>query len=76
MIKRSDGSRITYDMLVEINRKLMEEIKNKRDLIHSEQFVVMFMGYLTADIPELHVVEPPKILESWDKFKLEMGKKT
>lgn len=46
------------------------------DLVHSEEFVVMFLGYLCADIPELHTLECVKVLESWERFKREMGKVT
>lgn len=41
---------------------------------HSEEFVVMFLGYLTAEIPELHRTPPPQLLVTWDKFKAAMGK--
>jgi hypothetical protein len=46
------------------------------DLVHSEEFVVMFLGFLCADLPELHALECPKVLESWERFKKEMGKET
>ncbi len=44
------------------------------DRVHSECFVVMFLGFLTADTPELHRISPPRLLASWEKFKQEMGK--
>jgi len=46
------------------------------DGCHSEEFVVMFLGYLCAALPELHQFECPKILEAWEQFKTEMGKRT
>lgn len=42
--------------------------------VHSEEFVTMFLGYLAGDTPELHTIRPPRLLESWEKFKREMGK--
>jgi hypothetical protein len=44
------------------------------DLIHSEEFVLMFLGYVCADLPELSFVEIPKMQASWEKFKAQMGK--
>lgn len=41
---------------------------------HSEQFVVMGLGYISAKIPELGLVEAPRILEAWDALKAEMKK--
>jgi hypothetical protein len=40
---------------------------------HSDEFVVMFLGYLVAQTPELHQIESPRILETWYKFKREMS---
>lgn len=51
--------------------RLIDELKNA----HSEEFVVMFLGFLVADTPELQgQFEIPKLLVSWEKFKTEMGK--
>lgn len=43
--------------------------------MHSEEFVVMFLGFVCADLPELRTLECPKMLESWERFKTEMGKR-
>lgn len=45
-----------------------------KDLVHSEESVVMFLGYLTATLPELHAIEAPRMLDAWQSFKREMGK--
>jgi hypothetical protein len=53
----------------------MSEAKTSNHLLdHSEEFIVMFLGYLTAKLPELHRVEPMRIKGAWDDFKREMGK--
>lgn len=44
--------------------------------MHSEEFVVMFLGFACADLPELHTLECPKMLESWERFKVTMGKRS
>lgn len=45
------------------------------DLVHSEEFVVMALGYISANLPELRKVEPPRLLRAWESFKREMGKR-
>jgi hypothetical protein len=46
------------------------------DLKHSEEFVIMFCGYLTAELITLHAIEgTPDILDAWYRFKEMMGKK-
>jgi hypothetical protein len=40
---------------------------------YSEDFVVMFLGFVCADLPELHTLECPKMLESWERFKAVMN---
>lgn len=59
-----------------MNNAIKRVIKQDRDndLKHSEEFVVMFCGYLAADLPELHSLHPGKILASWNRFKETMGK--
>jgi len=54
--------------------ELMAELETFTKTAHSEEFVVMFLGFLCADTPELHQIECPRLLESWEKFKREMGK--
>lgn len=54
---------------------LVDEIDRLSDRAHSEEFVVMFLGFLNGDTPELHAIESPRLLDSWDKFKREMGKR-
>ncbi len=44
------------------------------DLVHSEKFVIMFLGFVCGDLEELHQLECPKILESWNRFKVMMEK--
>lgn len=39
----------------------------------SESDVEMFIGWLSADIPELHNVEIPRLADSWDRFKAKAG---
>jgi hypothetical protein len=52
-----------------------EELIAELENVHSESFVVMFLGFLVADTPELHGdFEIPRLLSSWEKFKKEMGK--
>jgi hypothetical protein len=34
-----------------------------------EAHVREFIGWLSADIPELHTVEVPRLAESWERFK-------
>jgi hypothetical protein len=31
--------------------------------------VLTFLGYLTADIPELHGVHPQRLADAWERFK-------
>lgn len=38
-----------------------------------ESEIRQFLGFLSADIPELHAVEVPKIAESWERFKRTIG---
>jgi hypothetical protein len=40
---------------------------------HSEEFVVMFLGFLMARIPELIAVDQDRLLLTWAAFKAEMG---
>ena len=47
---------------------------DKWQIAHSEEFVVMFLGFVCADLPELHALQCPKVLESWERFKEIMGK--
>jgi hypothetical protein len=75
LIRLRDAGKITFNKQVHlIVTELLERREDQRDLVHSEEFVVMFLGYLCGDIPELHAVECPKFLETWQKFKQEMGK--
>jgi hypothetical protein len=37
----------------------------------AENKAIMFLGYLSAALPELHSVEAPRLLEIWDEFKAE-----
>ncbi len=43
---------------------------------HSNEFVVMFLGYLMAYVHKAKRIdlEQEMLLEAWDKFKAEMGK--
>lgn len=50
-------------------------LKQQIDVAHSEQFVTMFLGFACAYLPELHTLECPRMLEAWQAFKVEMGKK-
>ena len=36
--------------------------------LHREQDIVMFLGWLTAAIPELHNFETPRMLTLWDEY--------
>jgi hypothetical protein len=57
-----------------IQNMTREELIRELQNAHSEEFVVMGLGYITAKVPELHAVECPKILEAWQAYKQEMGK--
>lgn len=41
---------------------------------HSEEFVLMFLGYLAGKVPQLRTVACDHLLKSWEDFKTEMGK--
>jgi hypothetical protein len=41
---------------------------------HSQEFVIMFLGYLTSQIPELRKTHPGSLLRSWAEFQTEMSK--
>jgi hypothetical protein len=45
------------------------------DLVHSEAFVQMFLGYLSGAIPELGKYPPARLLGVWECFKGEMQKR-
>lgn len=45
------------------------------DRVHSDEFVVMFMGFLWADGRIAAGVTQQQMLQSWARFKIEMGKK-
>jgi len=37
--------------------------------VYTESDVLVFIGWLCADTPELHTVEVTKLTESWERFK-------
>ena len=45
------------------------------DGCHSEEFVVMFLGYLHFKVGYPAGTMPNDVLEAWAEFKREMGKK-
>ena len=45
------------------------------DLVHSEAFVEMFMGYLFFAGLMKPGIQPHEIIDCWAKFKREMGKR-
>ncbi len=51
--------------------KITEEKINEP--IYSLSDVVMFLGWVCAEIPELHNLECPKLLEAWRKWCAQMG---
>lgn len=74
LIRLRDAGKITFNKQVHL---IVDELLQRRaapEQWHSDPFVVMFLGYLTAELPELHTLECPRLLEAWDKFKAEMGK--
>lgn len=50
------------------------EIANPAGCVHSEEFVIMFLGYMCAQLPDLKTLQIPKVLDAWERFKREMGK--
>ncbi len=57
--------------------ELVAELENVSQRWHSEEFVVMFLGYLCAATQAQlgGSFETPRLLDSWEKFKAEMGKR-
>jgi hypothetical protein len=45
------------------------------DDIPRDEFL-QFLGWLSADIPELHNFEVPKLLDSWDRFQIRLNDRT
>lgn len=45
------------------------------DLIHSDAFVLMFLGFMSAKLPELRALPAERLLQLWDDFNREMGKR-
>jgi hypothetical protein len=43
-------------------------------LVHSEQFVVMLLGYIAAKGLCKPGIQPNELLDAWAEFKREMGK--
>lgn len=41
--------------------------------VYSLSDVAMFLGWVCAEIPELHSFECPKLLEAWHKWCTQMG---
>jgi hypothetical protein len=41
--------------------------------VYSLSDVVMFLGWVCVEIPELHTLECPKLLEAWYKWCAQMG---
>jgi hypothetical protein len=72
LIRLRNAGKITFDKQVYL---IVDELLEFRASWHSDPFVVMFLGYLTAKLPELHQTNPPQLLEAWDEFKIEMGKR-
>lgn len=48
------------------------EVQQQRPSIE-ESTVLMFCGWLAADLPELHAVHPQVIADSWEHFKAQGG---
>ena len=38
-----------------------------------EEFILMFIGFLSGRIKELHNVEVPELAEAWEEFKRANG---
>ena len=49
--------------------KLEDQIN---DPVYSLSDVVMFLGWVCVEIPELHTLECPKMLEAWNKWCAQM----
>jgi hypothetical protein len=47
---------------------------NGLGLVHSEEFVQMFLGFAFAEGLYRSDITPGRVLEAWDKFKGVMGK--
>jgi hypothetical protein len=49
-----------------------------RDLEHSEEFVIVFLGYLCASLHKKGIwpIMPDFMLGEWEKFKADMNKQT
>lgn len=41
--------------------------------VYSLSDVTMFLGWVCVEIPELHTLETPKLLEAWYKYCAQMG---
>lgn len=54
-----------------------DQLIHELEYAHSDEFVVIFLGYLAADLDKRggFVHEPPDLLDVWQRFKAEMGKK-
>jgi hypothetical protein len=68
---------MTDDKLINTRLQNMtrEQLIHELRHAHSEEFVLMFLGFLVADTPELQgQFELPRLPASWEKFKREMGK--
>jgi hypothetical protein len=43
---------------------------------YSDSQVRQFIGWLSGDIKELHTVEVPKLVDSWERFKVKFAADT
>lgn len=67
---RCGGPTICHECALDQARK----VKGSSDLVHSDAFVQMFLGFLAGRIPELQQYPPERLLGLWELFKTEMGK--
>jgi hypothetical protein len=56
------------------DERLLAFEKGSEDLVHSDMFVTMFLGFLAVKGLVTPGTTPPQLLESWLQFKTEMGK--
>lgn len=60
----SDKAKIRWRKMKQI------EMMPLPDGYYSESTVLKFLGYVCGDLPELHQLECPKMLEAWNRFKV------
>lgn len=66
----------TSESLLKSAHRHWKAAEARSDGYYSEEYLAMFLGFVCADLPELHTLECPKMLESWKRFKKVMGETT